>query len=362
MTTSNVQKSERQWLVDHMRAFAALWVVLFHLSEGRHIEQLKEVLNKQVVHAVFENGYLGVAIFFVLSGYVMAMVTKEKVFDILQASIFLAKRLVRLSPPYYVAILLSVLVVLIKAQSGTSPTFSAMQIVTHLFYAQSLFSFPHLNIIFWTLCVEVQFYAFFALILLLSSSHSTKVRLITVTGIASLLWPLGIIKVTLWNDSFLPFWYAFSTGALTFYAIDTSKVAQRPPLLAIGTCLIAVMFITGSEFPIAVGCTAVLLYLPTTFPTNPKFNGLPYFGFIGAVSYSLYLLHNNVTGGVSRLLHRFLPSGATTDLMIGVCILAACIFASWLNYRFVERPSIHLAAKLDAKLRSFLDQGKARWL
>jgi len=50
---------------------AAFWVVLFPASEGGHVDHLKAALPAWVSRMVFDWGHLGVALFFVLSGFVM---------------------------------------------------------------------------------------------------------------------------------------------------------------------------------------------------------------------------------------------------------------------------------------------------
>jgi len=68
----NTQNSTLRFaFADSLRGIAALWVVLFHLSKGDHIDQLIASLPKFLKPILFNSGGLGVAIFFVLSGYVM---------------------------------------------------------------------------------------------------------------------------------------------------------------------------------------------------------------------------------------------------------------------------------------------------
>jgi peptidoglycan/LPS O-acetylase OafA/YrhL len=49
-------------VIQALRGFAAMWVVLFHLSEGEHVAALKRALPGWCTHAVFDAGHLGVPI------------------------------------------------------------------------------------------------------------------------------------------------------------------------------------------------------------------------------------------------------------------------------------------------------------
>lgn len=85
--------------VDALRGIAALWVVLFHLFATSHLEHLEAALPvpiAQLLHA----GYLGVTIFFVLSGFVIAHSVARHRVDAAFAGWFVVRRSVRLSVPY----------------------------------------------------------------------------------------------------------------------------------------------------------------------------------------------------------------------------------------------------------------------
>ena len=343
---------ERNGFIDSLRALAALWVVLFHLSEGRHIEELKAAVNDSLFHVLFDIGHLGVAIFFVLSGYVMAMITKQTLFDLFSASVFVVKRLVRLSPPYYFAVFLALIVALAKGvQDSNAPGVSTFQVLSHLLYLQGVFSYSHLNIVFWTLCVEVQFYIFFSMFLLIAPTNGLRVKGLAFTAILGLLWPLNVLETTVWNGSFVPFWYAFSTGCLAYYMAGSANKRVEPILIAYAICLLLTVLTTRSLFATTVAFTALFLLVPKSVVPRVNSRIISQLKFVGLVSYSLYLLHNIITGSISRVLHKLLPVGVVSDLLIGSAIVLICIFASWLSFKFIEKPSINLAQRIENKLK-----------
>ena len=157
---------------DGLRGIAALWVVLFHMSEGGHIDSFKALLPQALALVIFDHGDLGVAIFFVLSGFVMAFTVKNAKVDSEFATKFILRRLTRLTPPYYFAIAVAVLVGIVKTHvlGAANINISPAVILANMVYLQGIFSMPYINIVFWTLCIEVQFYIAFAILFLLGDS------------------------------------------------------------------------------------------------------------------------------------------------------------------------------------------------
>jgi len=84
-----------------IRGFAAISVMLFHGSQI-----IEEHTGYSAPVAIFKQGYLGVDIFFVLSGFIIACTrtTKKK-----QSWSFLSKRISRIFPPYWIATSLLIL-------------------------------------------------------------------------------------------------------------------------------------------------------------------------------------------------------------------------------------------------------------
>ena len=85
---------------------------------------------------VLDRGNLGVAIFFVLSGFVIALSLDAKSINLSTVGRFILRRSIRLDPPYWFAIILTISFgVLASAVVKEHPikTFSAYQILAHLF-------------------------------------------------------------------------------------------------------------------------------------------------------------------------------------------------------------------------------------
>ena len=194
-------------LADSLRGLAALWVVLYHMKEGRHIDALVQALPEYLVAAVFNAGHLGVAIFFVLSGLVIAGSGRHCGDSRRDADRFLLRRLVRLCPPYYFSLIVVVAFMWLKArQTGAATALpGAGDFVLHLLYLQDLAGVTPLNTIYWTLCIELQFYLVFVLLMLcigvLQRFTLPHARLLVIGAacVIATLWPLALADDQAWG-------------------------------------------------------------------------------------------------------------------------------------------------------------------
>ena len=158
--------SNRLALADGLRGVAAMWVVLFHAAEGGHLKLLQASLPCWFVGWVFGHGELGVPIFFVLSGFVMALTVHHAPIDAAHGLKFIARRLIRLTPPMYFSFAVVIGLAAVKAITAhTAIDLPRWQtLLAHATYTHGLADSPILNPIYWTLGVEVQFYLAFALL------------------------------------------------------------------------------------------------------------------------------------------------------------------------------------------------------
>lgn len=308
-------------LVQALRGIAALWVVLFHLSAAGHS-----------TFWLFRIGNNGVAIFFALSGFVIAHSIRDQQITFGFIGRFALRRSIRLDPAYWASIGLFIAFMAASALAKHQPLAlpAKGQLLANLTYTQLFAGYPSINDVYWTLCYEVQFY----LVLVLCVMAGQKYRLAYFVPFAvALLFGTGLVKNPV-PGLFLDLWHCFFLGALAYWAI-TNRAAFGAFLLLGGALLVSI----PSLFTLVCLATAAGLLIAgrSGFIERPVSRPLM---FLGAISYSLYLVHNPVSGAAT-----FLMRGLPQPLVMIVAVIAS-IAAAWLFWLVIERPTQRLSVRV----------------
>ena len=343
---------------DALRGLAALWVVFFHLKAGGHVDDLSQLLPSAIAHSVFDLGYLGVGVFFVLSGFVMSMQAEHVLLARKGALRLLLRRLVRLTPRYYAAILCMAVYLSCKSFSieGYLPRPDLRQLATHLVYLQEPLGEQSLNPVFWTLFIELQFYAAFFGVLAISElifGADYRDCTILVLAVLSLAWPGEVFQWSPYSGSFLPFWYAFLAGSLTWIAC---RRGGRWLLAALAYALVlsCLSRISHSGFPAAAAVTAGLLLWSARARGIRALLADRRLQWLGLVSYSLYLFHNPIIGATFWVTRRWVGAGLFAQTIGASLALLLCAIIAWVAWRALEAPSIALSRRILLPCRSLV--------
>ena len=152
--------------LDALRGIAALGVLIFHIAFS---SALAPVWLRAVPSFVNEAGHTlanGVEVFFVLSGWVIAHSMRRDPLQFSSLLRFLVRRTIRLTPPYWAAIVLSLVLGVIGARLGSGDLLpSATKIGLNFLYLQNIVGVGNIFSPAWTLCIEAQFYVAFVAIL-----------------------------------------------------------------------------------------------------------------------------------------------------------------------------------------------------
>jgi peptidoglycan/LPS O-acetylase OafA/YrhL len=315
-------------LVDALRGLAAISVVLYHAT-GQIVALA--ALMPAWLYVLLSSGKLGVAIFFVISGFVIAHSLRGASLTVSSAGRFMLKRSLRLDPPYWFAIALTCSIAAVK---GTAD-FTTPQILAHFFYLQDLIGFQAISPIFWTLCLELQFYLVFALLLVTRSK--------AVLGVAFIFsLPLSVYPIH--DGLFTSLWYGFLLGVAAYKAM--------PWFAAYAGALCLIGIYQRDAFMLICVATALLLFMASMLGTLTTWLNWRWLQFLGTISYSLYLVHNPVTGAVFRIGYVLMPKTPTSEAICWVASILASIFAAWLMWLAIERPSIRLSKQLFSTVKT----------
>lgn len=358
-STTSVIKSPKVhfYFVDALRGIAVLWVILFHAPSDGRLALLTSILPDWFVAVVFDWGTFGVPIFFVLSGFVIAHSLRQARINLAYFGRFSLRRFARLTPPYYVSIVVTLGFLLLSSYvkgeafaPGKQPL-SFQRLLAHLFYLQDIFRLGHINEVYWTLGIEIQFYLVFCALLGLAQwlNYSRNLRfsraiVFVPVALAAALFPMGVFENTGRSIIFLPLWYAFLLGVFAYWS-------WRDKLKPIyfyfySALLLTAGAINSTTFSIVCAIVAILLLQVGRANYMEVWLKWRWLQFLGHISYSLYLTHTPIYGAVFFLGIKLLNRNALSEafcLLLGIFVSVGFAALMW---QLVEKPSIRLSQKI----------------
>ena len=300
----------RYHALDLLRFGAALAVVLYHVTyRGYHADHASPV-EYAGLGRVFKYGYLGVEVFFVISGYVVLMSAQGKT-----VGQFFVSRVARLYPAYWVACTLTFAVVRLWSPPPVPGVWSALKYATATTYAynltmlQSFFGQPNLDGVYWTLGYEISFYLLIAGCLAFGWLQRPKRVLGMLTAWLAYCALVGPVKGSdVFSFLLFPRYAPFFVAGMVFYLIQTSQAARWKLY-----CLLGVAYALGLQAafsravenahdyaqPFSLVVVAGLftlffvLFLLIIY-RKINFGEAKWAAFAGALTYPLYLVHHNL--------------------------------------------------------------------
>lgn len=366
-------RTERIFGLDLMRAVAILMVLSSHIlwiyGEGTSI-----------IHSFFQVfGYLGVEVFFVLSGFLIGShllrLYTSSDFSTKTVLTFIKRRWFRTLPNYYLYLLINIGIAMLIG-------YNTPQLWTYFFFLQNMFStmlpfFPES----WSLSVEETAYIIFPVVLFLfgkgPNSLSKASRYLLTVLLLILLFTANRVYyhftttntlITEWNVS-LKDVVVYRVDAILYGAL-AAWIAQNKPVLweksalwaaGLGWGIFLYMFIGIGALgftidaypafwnifylPLTSILAACFLPLLSTWKTSTAFYAAPV-RTISLISYSVYLIHYGV---VLQLMKFYFPTESLSQLQkhgYTLVFLLITFIISWLNYRYFEKPVMDLRDKI----------------
>jgi peptidoglycan/LPS O-acetylase OafA/YrhL len=309
--------------LDALRGIAALLVVLFHYSyQFSHFFPAGHGTQSGVAW-----GRYGVELFFAISGFVIFMTLLKA----RTAADFAVSRFARLFPAYWVAVILTMAVVTLGGPASLAVSWS--DFVLNLTMLTGFFYRPMVDGVYWTLTVELGFYATMLGLWKLGWLGRIEGVLLGWIGCKWLWWlfpalpsRLGLLLIV----EFIPF---FAIGVLSFRVWSGERSwMQQSPLLLFGLATVTILDPAPLGWVFAF-VTTVMIALERRWLARLC---SPPLLWLGAISYPLYLIHENV--GFTLLLHLG-KRGVPPWIGVGVGVSTALGLAHVLTFA-VEQPAL----------------------
>lgn len=317
------------------RGLAALGVVISHagLSTNAFAGKIPSWLN-----SVFEQGFLGVDFFFVLSGFIIMSSHFDDEKSITSIKTYGVKRFLRIFPPYWPVSISLILAyfVLPGMSQGNRGEFSWLSSLLLLPDSPP----PALSVA-WTLIHEVMFYMIFCVYFV-----SNRLFMLFVSG-----WVLTICMVAWFarGAEYSPFLVRFLSpinlefvmGMVVAYFARVTSTQFAKFFLFSGVFLLAVWLWlpVNEEMRVLFGVPFSLIVLGAVLLERKEKLILPrWMVLMGDASYSIYLIHNPLVSLTSRLVAR-LHGYASWGLGMFVGIISSVIVGV-LYHLLVEKPLI----------------------
>ncbi len=326
----------RNLQVDALRGLAALSVMLFHYTAWYGESQIDGILRLDNFisepHLVFYFGDLGVPLFFMISGYVITESCEHRK----TISSFAYSRFIRLYPLYWCSIILAAACYL--PCNGRTENYEPewLTIAINFSMLQTSINVRNVNEAYWTLYIELQFYALVAFALATQQTKRIPQQILGLTtayAIATAFrcwdWIPGIWRI----KSVFPllvFLNYFSLG-IWVRNLQQSQVNKRLGLTAIGlSCVL--LFIRSPYNPLAVLAIFFLFWAACARKLNILENRL--LVSLGTISYALYLVH----GPCGYTMLNYLQKYVQVDQLITAAVLVSLAVATLLTFA-LEKPA-----------------------
>jgi peptidoglycan/LPS O-acetylase OafA/YrhL len=336
--------------IDLLRFFAAMAVVLFHYSFRGYAADGMSLVPHPALAPYSKYGYLGVELFFMISGFVILMSAASG-----NLAQFVASRMARLYPAFWACCTISFLVIIFAGDPRY--TASLDQYLLNMTMLSGFLRVPSMDGVYWSIFVEMRFYALVAILLFIGKIHRAE--------LLSVLWLIASVALELFPSYGLRYIFLvdysayFIAGAICYLIWSNGFSPVR--MVVLGASWILAIFQSLRQLPafehhydvgmnefIVVGMiTAFFLVM-----LRISFGGIGFIGkrswvFVGALTYPLYLVHQNV----GYIIFDGAYGKMNSDTVFCGTIVVVLSVAYGVN-RFVERP---LAGRMKHAIVRFFD-------
>lgn len=319
---------ERILVLDSLRGIAALSTFFFHFREQTYFPG--------ALQNAFGTGF-GTAMSFVISGFIIPYVLWKSEYRINDIGRFLFKRVVRIEPLYLLAISITLFGVYLLTFSPryTGPAFSIdwLRLLVNITYLNAFTENAWYVHVGWILAVEIQFYIVIGLMFGIITSRQPIPRLFG--WLFFLIVPLFFPNLLHSKLALLPgysYYFAFGILAFQYY----SRLIGKTEFFVLLSLMCGFVGLSYSASAVVVGLAIII---PVLFGGARE----PLTGFIGRMSYSVFLFHLPIGLQLGPRLATYIGGNPAIVFPILVTIV---LFWCWLLHHLAELPLQRVAQRI----------------
>ncbi len=313
-------KNSRVIELDALRGIAVLLVVFYH-----YCYRYAELYNTEVSVGVARYGHLGVELFFLISGFVIF-------YSLLHAKSlqqFWVGRIARIMPAYWLSVVLIYAVISMVGLEGR--TVGLGDFIANLSLLQEYLGFKHVDGVYWSLTIEITFYFWVSLFMIRYRQYAQYLFLV---------YPVILLAVQMCDLDMsrkIEKLFLVEYGSLFVAGICYSNLHQKnmskSSLFVLLICVLVNTFqYVGIELMTVLFFHFLMLIVSLG---KGSFLSLKPLTYIGGLSYSIYLIHQNM-GYIllDNLSVIGFPHWLLTTVVFSVVVLVAHFMV-----KYVEKPS-----------------------
>jgi peptidoglycan/LPS O-acetylase OafA/YrhL len=361
-----------------LRALAALSVVLNHYWGIFFVPAVRTIVGVPASFIPLQPGYtrhvlapgpggflygaFGVAVFFLISGFVIPISLRN-----LTTRQFLVRRFFRIYPVYWFCLLITLSMYGLSAWYWSTPLSDRVSwsyLASNLALLHSASGIPSLDFVCWSLAVEVRFYLVFAVIFLVGRS-AHQVVLISLAFLALCCAatyatthgqdPTSFASLLVSDMKHMSFMFL---GCLFYYVLY--EELDFMSALGYGLMIFAMFAVIGSMYeggifgPLVKNYTYALIVFLACYVLRDRFRRNRIVDFVADISFPLYLVHSTI-GYVTMpiLIDHGVPYSAAWMLCLGFSVVMACLVHTCVELpanAFGKKVSLGTPARVPAQI------------
>lgn len=342
--------------LDGLRGLAIMMVIMFHAYA--RFPELVPYHYEFSNFPPFEYGYLGVELFFLISGYVILM-SLEKSKNLID---FFKKRWIRLFPTMLIATILIYTTArfFLERPQGIpkiEDTIPGLTLIEPSFWSRILkLNVSSLDGVFWSLFVEVKFYIILGVFYFIMGSNFSVIALC----IVYLIYPFCILlnqngNAPLFLEKIISItscqYFGWFTSGAFFYLYKKNTNNRNKLILALLVGLLSSIIIEKVTIGSTITCLFILFifFSPAKIAIIKKILENKIFIFLGFISYPLYLIHQNILISSILKINKSLPK--MPMILLPIIPIFVLILICFMIANYIE-PFIKKTMKLNTKTQS----------